>query len=177
MWSGAPAYPYIMVKNPLITQLEDRRFHHAVSYVEANAIGLKKLTTNELSQLNQLLTGDASDPWRASPASVTIPSGKTHQFNLLSNPIHLARDIISSAQQTASNGDCVDAAFQVYSRLVLEHLFNDANRRTAALACLWVVKSHGREINAEALASGALGDLREKADIDLLRKKITTLIK
>jgi hypothetical protein len=166
-----------MAKNPLITQLEDQRFLHAVNYVEANANGLKKLTATELSQLNQLLTGQAGDPWRLSPASVTIPSGKTHQFNVLSNPIHQARDIINSALQTASTGDLVDATFNIYSRLILAHLFNDANRRTAALASLWLVRYHGKDLDAISLASGALGDLRERSDSENLANKIAALIK
>lgn len=166
-----------MRKNPLVTQREDQRFVHAVSYVEANANGLKKLTANELSLLNQLLTGESADPWRFSSTVVTIPSGKVHQFNMLSNPIHLARDIISSAQQTAGNGDFNDATFHIYSRLILAHLFNDANRRTAALASLWLLQSFGKDINAFTLANEALGDIREKSDSEILRKKIDALIK
>lgn len=166
-----------MAKNPLITQLEDQRFLHAVGYVEANAHGLKKLIPSELAQLNQILTGQSTDPWRLSSASITIPSGKTHQFNILSNPTHQAREIIDAAENAATHGEFSDAAFQIYSRLILAHLFNDANRRTAALACLWLLRANGKDLDAVALANGSVGDLRENADQEILRKKIDSLIK
>lgn len=166
-----------MAKNPLITQLEDQRFLNAVGYVHANAQGLKKLIPSELAQLNQLLTAQSTEAWRSSSASITIPSGKTHQFSMLSNPTHLAREIIDAAEHSAVQGDFKDAAFQIYSRLILAHLFNDANRRTAALACLWLLHANGKDIDAVALAKESVGDMREKADQEILRKKIDSLIR
>lgn len=166
-----------MGKNPLITQLEDQRFLHAVSYVKDNAQGLKKLIPSELAQLNQLLTAQPGDPWRFTPATITIPSGKTHQFNMLSNPTLQAREIIDAAENAATYGDFKDAAFQIYSRLILAHVFNDANRRTAALACLWLLRANEKDIDAVALANESVGDLRENADQETLRKKMDSLIK
>ena len=70
-----------------------------------------------------------------------------------------------------------DLSRLLHSRLILAHLFNDANRRTAALACLWLLRANGKDIDAVALAKEPVGDLREQADSEVLRKKIDSLIR
>lgn len=166
--------------NFLQKQLEDQRFLHGIDYVEKSSRGLKILSTSELAHLNRLLIGDTAgdggEPWRFEQASVMIPSGRTHHFNIVSNPIVTAREIIGNAWQTAGNQEVLDAAYSLYSQLVLHHLFNDANRRTAVLATLWLVRSHGGFFDARELAEFPIGDLRDMGDQQLLAAKIHALV-
>lgn len=165
--------------NFLQKQLEDQRFLHGIDYVVKSSHGLKILGTSELAHLNRLLIGDTSgekEPWRFEQTSVKIPSGRTHHFNVLSNPIVNAREILGNAWQMAGNQEVVEAAYYLYSQLVLNHLFNDANRRTAVLATLWLVRSHGGTFDAKALADFPIGDLREMGDQQVLSAKVHTLI-
>lgn len=165
--------------NFLQKQLEDQRFLHGIDYVVKSSHGPKILSTSELAHLNRLLTGDSAgdkEPWRFERMSVKIPSGRTHHFNILSNPIVTAREIVGNAWQMAGNQEVVDAAYYLYSQLVLSHLFNDANRRTAVLATLWLVRSHGGTLNARELADFPIGDIREMGDQQVLAAKVQTLI-
>lgn len=165
--------------NQLQRQLDEKRFAHGLDYVVASAGGPKKLSTSELGHLNVLLTGadDGGDPWRFEAASVRIPSGRTHHFNVLSNPIVLARDVIGEAQLRAGNGEIEDAALYLYSQLVLQHLFKDANRRTAMLAVVWLVYASGRTIDGRKLALSRIGDLRDKADLMKLQTLLGAMIR
>jgi hypothetical protein len=163
--------------NPLHKQLEEQKYLHAVAYVEQAAGGPKMLTTSELAYLNQMLTGKNQEPWRLEPAAVTIPSGQTHHFNVLNNPIVGARDILGEAFQEAGNGDLKEAAFHLYTQMILHHLFRDANRRTASLAVLWLVRSRRSQIDAVELEKFPLGDLRQQAELDRLNQKLSMLIK
>lgn len=156
--------------NALTRQLEEQRFLHGVAYVEQEAGGLKKLSTSELLRINQFVTGETEDTWRFEKATVRIPSGRTHHFNVLNNPIIHARDVIGDAQRMAGNGDFIEAALFLYSQFVLSHLFRDGNRRTAVLATLWLLRSFDRQIDAQKLADYAIGDLRETADMAKLRE-------
>ena len=161
--------------NPMQEQREQLRFRHAVAYVDHNASGLKRITTSELAHLNKLIT-EAEDPWRMESASVRIPSGKTHQFTVVANPIHVARTVLGTAQQMAGEQELTEAAVHIYAQLVLHHLFKDANRRTAALATLWLLRSYGAGIDAEKLAEMKVGDLREPNDVSRLAREISTMI-
>lgn len=165
--------------NPLVRQLDEQRFLHAISYVEQEAGGLKKLHTSELARINKYLSGeeDDEDPWRIQATSVRIPSGQTLHFNVINNPVHGARDILSEAQRMAVDESLVEAALYVYSQLVLHHFFNDANRRTAMLAALWIVKTQKRSLDIVALGKGRVGDLRDPNDLETLRKTLTSLIR
>lgn len=158
-------------------QLEEQKFLHGVAYVEQAAGGPKILNTSELAILNQMLTGKPQDPWRLESAAVTIPSGQTHHFNILNNPIVVARDILGEAMQEAGNGDVAQAAFHLYSQMILSHLFRDANRRTAALAVLWLTLSHNKTIDARELEKCNVGDLRDGKDLQNLSQKIASLIR
>lgn len=158
-------------------QLQEQKFLHAEVYVRRSAGTLKHLTLSELAHLNLMLTGGDSDPWRLEPVSVTIPSGRTHHFNVLSNPVPHARDIVGHSLDLAANGMLREAAFFLYSRLVLHHFFNDANRRTAVLATLWLVQSHGMELDVNDLSRFPIGDLREPCDLNALKDKIVSLLK
>jgi prophage maintenance system killer protein len=161
--------------NPLQKQLEQQRFTHAVTYVENSSGGLKKLSSNELSYLNKLLTASEAEPWRFNPIEVQIPSGKKLHFNVTNNPISRARELIGNANQMAGNQEAYQAASYLYSQLVLEHLFNDANRRTAVLATLWVLLEYHFEVDAEALLKIPIGDLRDPQAIENLAHQIKAL--
>lgn len=163
--------------NPLQKQLQEQRFLHAVTYVTQSAGGLKKLTTSEVTHLNQLLTGESDDPWRFEPTSVRLPSGKTHFLNVVTNPILHARDVISEASRLAGNQELVAAALYLYSQFVISHLFKDANRRTAILATLWLLETYGKPVNSLVLASFSVGDLREESDLENLRTQLEELVK
>lgn len=166
-----------MTVNPLHKQLDEQKFLHAVSYVEQAAGGPKILTTSELGYLNQMLTGKTTEPWRLEPAVVTIPSGVTHHFNVLNNPVVVARDLLGETFQEAGNGDLTQGAFHLYTQMILNHLFRDANRRTAALAVSWLVRSHQMSIDAIELEKFQVGDLRQKSELDRLLGKLSMLIR
>jgi len=163
------------VSNPLHRQREEQRFAHGLDYVSQAAPGPKRLSVSELAHLNQMLTA-AEDPWRFEPAMVKIPSGRALNFNVVNNPLAVARDVIGEAQLRAGNGDVADGALYLYSQLVLNHLFTDANRRTAMLATVWLVQAAGREIDGQRLATAAIGDLRDQADLEKLRAFLAGLI-
>jgi hypothetical protein len=162
-------------KNPLQKQLEDQKFAHGIAYVKQAAPGIKKINSNELAHLNQLLTGQTDEPWRFTAVQVEIPTGQTQHFNVVSNPIQRARDILGNAQQRAGNGEVLEAAIDVYAQLVLEHLFNDANRRTAILATLWVLQSHQMDIDATKLGQIPIGNLRDPKDMSTLAQAMKSL--
>jgi hypothetical protein len=162
--------------NPLQKQLEEQKFLHAAAYVEQSTNGRKTLTTAELAYLNQMLTDKKREPWRLDPIAVTIPTGKTHHFNLVSNPIPVARDILGEAFSMAGNGDLLKAAVALYSNLVLAHLFIDANRRTASLAVLWMLRAHDASIDPILLEKYPVGDLRDQQDLEKLNQKLSMLI-
>ena len=162
--------------NPLQKQLEEQKFLHAVAYVEQSTNGPKILTTAELAYLNQMLTDKKREPWRMDPTAVTIPTGKTHHFNIVSNPIPVARDILGESFSIAGNGDLLDAAVALYSKLILAHLFIDANRRTATLAVLWMLRSYNASIDPVLLEKYPVGDLRDPQDLEKLRQKLSMMI-
>jgi len=166
-----------MKKSPLQKQLDEQKFQNAIAYVRGMAGGLKKLTSSEMVYLNQLLTGHSDDPWRIEAVEVQIPSGERHQFNLISNPLSRARDIIGNAFQKAGNSDVSAAASYFYSQLVLEHLFIDANRRTAVLATLWLILVHKMDLDAQELLTTPLGNLRDPENIKSLGKRIEVLLR
>ena len=162
-------------KNPLQKQLDQQKFLHAVQYVNKASGGIKKLTSSELAHLNQMITEAQEDVWRLQPTEIQIPSGKKIQFNVVNNPIARARDIIGNALQTAGNQEVFEAASYLYSQLVLEHLFNDANRRTAVLATLWLLQEHGVDVDAEKLHHIPIGDLRDPGNLESLADRIRAL--
>ena len=147
-------------------QRDDQRFRRAVDYVAREANGIKKITTSELAHLNQTILDNQDSPWRLEEVDIQLPSGQLHTFNLVSNPVTKARDILGIATQMAGNGDTKEAAFFVYSELVLAHLFTTGNRRTAVLATIWILESGGISVDAQKLLDIPLGDLRQKADRD-----------
>lgn len=167
-------------KNPLQKQLDHQKFLHAIQYIRDESRGLKKLNTAELARTNQFLCGQSHnenfDPWRFDPVNVQIPGGQTHFINVLSNPTNRARELIGMALQMSGNGQGLDAAIYLYSHLVLEHLFNVANRRTAVAAALWILLISGYDCDAEQLLALPIGDLRDQKNLSDLNLKIKALV-
>jgi len=153
-----------MSKNPMQKQREDLRFRRAVDYVHQESRGIKRINSNELAHLNQILTDTDMSPWRFEEADIQIPSGRVARFNVLSNPIDRARDILGDAMQMVGNKDVAQAGLYAYQELVSSHLFRDANRRTAVLATIWILETGGIRIDAGKLLAIPLGDLRSLAD-------------
>jgi hypothetical protein len=162
-------------KNPLRRQLDAEKYLHAAVYVQNSAGGLKKLSSNELAYLNQLVGDIQGEPWRFSPTHVSLPNGQIHQFNVISNPLSRGREIIGDAYQIAANEDPVSGACFIYAQLVLEHLFTGANRRTAALAALWLLQANGLAVDAQKLLDVKVGDLRIEADLQEFKQAIRQL--
>ena len=153
-------------------QLQRVRFEKAISYIENNAHGKKHLNTQELASLNIMIRGNDEDPWRNEAANVSIPGGKHASFAILNNPLISLRNIISNASQKGMNGDIEDGALDLYSQLVLNHFFKDANRRTAVAATYWLLLERGIQISAVALLEFGIGDIRSEDQLNSLRNLI-----
>lgn len=161
-----------MAANALKRQLEMSRFERALEVAESLADHRALLTTAELARLNNILTGKNDDPWRQGPVTLTLPSGKTETLALLADPVIKAREHLHRATETAEMGAVVDAAVDIYSGLVLAHVFADANRRTAVLAAHYFLRRYGVPLSGLALHELGLGDLREPGQIEGLRETV-----
>ena len=156
--------------------MDETRFMQGVNYVQQAAGSIKKITTSELEHLNKILTDGDDESWRFEEAQVQIPTGKSHHFSLLSNPINKARELLGNAMQMAGNREPEKAALYLYIELILGHLFQDANRRTAVLAALWVLHSEGLQIDAQKLLDIPVGDLRVDNELAAFTAKFNELI-
>ncbi|MFN8370350.1 MAG: hypothetical protein U0T83_06970 [Bacteriovoracaceae bacterium] len=162
--------------NPLLKQLEEQRFEHALSYADDSSHNLKKLTSQELVHINQLLTKQES-VLRLSNAEIQLKNGKIQSFSMISNPLIRARDVIADARDIAFTGDLGEAVFHLYTQLILDHLFNDANRRTAAVAAYWLMGEKHIKIDVYTLLEIPVGDLRDLKTLKELRQDIEVLVK
>ena len=158
-------------------QLELARFDRALDVTESLADHRALLTTTELARINEILTGKSHDPWRQDSTTLTLPSGRTETFALLTDPVLTARDHLHQATEKAEQGAVIDAAVDIYVALVLAHAFQDANRRTAVLASHYFLKRYGSPISGIALHELGLGDLRQEGQIDALRETIRQMAK
>ncbi len=159
-----------MSTNVLKKQLELVRFEKTIDYVKSAASSQKHLNSSELAHINQMLIHTTEgDPWRVGPVTLTLPSGKQGHFSVISNSQKEASELIHECRDLAANGELVDAATRLYSELVLKHLFEEANRRTAVAATTWLLYEHGIQIPAMGLLEMGLGDLREKEQVNALR--------
>lgn len=162
-------------------QLEMTRFDRAMEVAESLAEHRALLTTAELARMNNILTGKSQDsneePWRAKPVTITLPSGRTETLALIADPKVTAREKLHHATELAENGAVIDAAVDIYAALVLSHVFEDANRRTAALAAHYFLRRYGAPISGLALHELGLGDLREEGQIESLRETVTQMAK
>lgn len=165
----------VSTKNPLHKQLDHQKFLHAVDYVRKESKGLKKLSTTELSRINSFLAGTSDEPWRFEPVQVQIPGGALYKMNIITNPVNRARELLANALQLSGNGQGLEAASNLYSQLVLNHVFKQANRRTAVAAALWILLISGYDCDAEQFLNIPIGDLRATGT-DSLRSKIESII-
>jgi prophage maintenance system killer protein len=165
-------------------QLEMTRFEHAREVAESLADHRALLTTSELARLNNLLTGkkqaDVDLPWRHETVTLTLPSGKLETVELIVDPVITAREKLHRATARAEGGtqnDVIDAAVDVYTGLVLSHVFTDANRRTAVLAAHYYFRRYGVPLSGLALHELGLPDLREEGQIEQLRETVRQMVK
>lgn len=170
-----------MSSEALKRQLEMTRFDRALEVAESLASHRALLTTAELARLNDILTGlppgDLETPWRTEPVTITLPSGKTETLALIADPIVSAREKLHRATELAESGAVIDAVIEVYTGLVLAHVFKDANRRTAVLASHYFLKRYGVPLSGLAIHELGLGDLREEGQIDSLRETLHQMAK
>ncbi len=136
------------------------------------------LTTAELARLNNILTGkNDEDPWRHDEVTVTLPNGRTETLGILTNAVLLTREKLHHATELAEAGAVVDAAVETYVAFVLAHIFKDANRRSAVLAAHYFLERYGVPLSGVALHELGLGDLRDPAQVELLRETVTQMAK
>jgi hypothetical protein len=166
------------VENDLLRRrLELARFDRALEVSESLADHRALLTTAELERLNCILTGEKIDPWRQEATTIDLPSGKKETFSLILDAKMTARDKLHKATETAEVGDIIHAAVDIYVGLVLAHVFKDGNRRTAVLACHYILRRYGAPISGIAIHELGLGDLREEGQITLLRETFHQMLK
>jgi len=160
-------------------QLERARFERALEVSESMALRRVLLTTVELARLNCMVIGrpPEHDPWRQQPVDITLPSGKTHNMNMIADPKVSVRDKLHRATELAESGAIIDAAVDIYAGLVLVHAFADANRRTAVLAAHYFMTRYGVPLSGLALHEIGLGDLREPGQIEALKDTIHQIAK
>lgn len=168
-------------------QLENARFERALEVVESIAEHRALLTTTELARLNNILTGHSPgggtnagqpshDPWRKGPVTLTLPSGQKETLALIADPKVTARENLHTATEAAEQGGALDAAVNLYVNLVLAHVFEDANRRTAVLAAQYFLKRYELPVSGVALHDLGLGDIRRPEQVQELRARVRSLI-
>ena len=162
-------------------QLEMTRFDHAQEVAESLADHRALLTPIELARINNILTGkkpaDTDLAWRKGSATITLPSGRTETLQLFKDPLVTSRDKLHKATELAENGNVVEAAVWIYVELVLAHVFEDANRRTAVLAAHYFFRRYGLPLSGLALHELGLPDLREEGQIQNLMDTINQMAK
>lgn len=163
----------------LAKQLEKSRFDRALAVSDSLAAHRALLTTAELARMNSIMTGrkDDEDAWRREPATIRLPSGKVETLAVITDPVFLMREKLHRATEMAENGHIIDAAIDVYVNLVLAHAFKDANRRTAVLAGNYFLRRYGIPLSGTAIHELGLGDLRDPAQIELLRETVHHMAK
>lgn len=135
------------------------------------------LNTAELARINNILRGETSEPWRDDATVLKLRSGREENFQVLADPVNRAKEILTNAKSRAAAGDVVAAAADLYSQLVLAHVFKDANRRAAVVAAAYLLKLYGLEVSAMGLHELGLGDLREEGQMQALRDMMSNAIK
>ncbi len=165
-----------MAPTALLKQLETARFEKALLISESMAEGHIVLNTTEIARLNNMLTGKTDDPFRKESVSVTLRSGDIKTLAIVSDPKSTAREILHYSAELAEKGLLLDAAMNAYVSFVLSHVFEDANRRTAALVCHYFLKRYGFPISGVDLHEIEVGDLRDKAEVESLRLKVANLL-
>lgn len=158
-------------------QLEMARFDRALQVTESLAEHRALLTTAELARINQIVTGKGADPWRQESVTLTLPSGMKETLSMIADPKMNAREKLHRATELAESGSVIDAAVDIYAGLVMAHVFEDGNRRTAVLAGHYFLKRYGVPVSGIALHEIGLGDLRQEGQIETLRETIHQMAK
>ncbi|MBU6375579.1 MAG: Fic family protein [Bdellovibrionales bacterium] len=166
-------------RETLRLQLERARFERALEVCESMVDHRVLLTNSELARLNNILTGHqpTDDPWRQGPMTATLRSGRQVQFSVMADPKVSLRDCLHQATELAESGHIIDAAVELYVKMVLSHYFQDANRRTAVLAAHYFLKRYGTPISGVAIHEMGLGDIRDPDQIDALRQTLRNMAK
>ncbi|MEN9723078.1 MAG: hypothetical protein RJB38_1064 [Pseudomonadota bacterium] len=164
-------------RETLRLQLERARFERALEVCESLVEHRALLTHAELARLNTILTGKqpTDDPWRQSPMTMTLRSGKQVQFAVMADPKVNLRDQLHQATEMAENGAVIDAAVKIYVNMVLSHYFQDANRRSAVLSAHYFLKRYGTPISGVAIHEMGLGDVRDPAQVEILRDTLKSM--
>lgn len=165
--------------NPLRQELERMRFERALAKVEDLAGRRMLLTTIELERMNIMILGESQDyqPWRDTPHTVALKSGRQATFSILREPKQLVRDVLHAATETAEMGNPLEAAMHVYLEMVKLHAFNDANRRTAVLSAHYFFERYGLPINGRVLHDLGLGDLSQTDVQESLRATLQQILR
>lgn len=164
--------------NFLQRQLERARFERALEVADSMVEKGAFLNPGELARINNILLGrDVPDPWREGAAVLKLPSGREEKLQILADPVNSTREILRTARERAQSGEVVDAAADVYAKLVLLHPFKDANRRSAVVAAAYLLKLNGYEISAMGLHELGLGDLRAAGQVEALREMLRNVVK
>lgn len=164
-------------------QLERARFERAMEIVESMADRRVLLTTAELARINNVITGkkeaadDKDGPWRREPVEITLPSGRVRQIALITDPVKTTREKLHRATEMAESGALIDAVVNIYTQLVLSHVFQDGNRRTAVIAAHYFLKRYRSALSGLALYEIGLGDLRDPAHVELLKETVHQMAK
>ncbi len=161
----------------LLQQLEMTRFDRALEAADLLAQNRSLLTTMELERMNNVLTGKNEDPWRVEQTTLTLPSGKLETLSILRDPKLTLREHLHEATEMAENGHVIDACVSIYVKLVLSHVFKDANRRTAVLAAHYFLQRYDVPLSGLALHEIGLGDLREPGQIEALKETVAQMAK
>jgi prophage maintenance system killer protein len=162
--------------NDLKRQLEIARFERALEVTESIAKHRALLTTTELARINTILVGNEKEPWRQGTVTITLPGGKQETLALIADPVVTAREKLHRATELAEQGAIIDAAVDIYSGLVLSHVFADANRRTAVCAAHYFLRRYDVPLSGLALHEIGLGDLRQEGQIAALRQTIHQMV-
>ena len=158
-------------------QLEISRFDRGLEVAESLAERRALLTTAELARLNNIVTGQTTEPWRRESTSVTLPSGTIETFGLIVDPVLLAREKLHRATEIAEGGSAIDAGVAIYIDLVLAHVFTQGNRRTAVLASHYFFKRYNAQISGIVLYELGVGNLRQPGQIEALKEIILEVAK
>lgn len=164
-------------KLTLQRQLEITRFERALEVSESLATHRALLTTSELSRINSIITGKKTNIWRQEPVTIRLPSGREATMAVIADPVVTARDKLHRATEEAEGGAVIDAAVNVYIGLVLAHVFEDANRRTAVVASHYFLHRYGIPISGIALHEVGLGDVRAAEQVEAIRETINQMAK
>lgn len=180
-----PTFPQARKPRSLKQQLEQTRLERAIEIATDLAGKGALLTTTELARLNEVVTGAGSStkspkedaPWRQEEVTLTLPSGKKETFSVIVNARRVARDKLHQATDRADCGSVLEAAVGIYVGLVQAHVFNDGNRRTAAVAAHYFFAKHNIAMSGLALHELGTRDMRDPEQIRELEASLKQIAK